>query len=189
MHYLLGGAARAGKSAIARQFLRETGIPFFCLDWLMMGLAQGLPATGVDPDDDELAVGVLLWPVVRPLALALVEDEVDYLIEGVQLHPQQVRQLYDQAPGQVRGCFVGYVEIDVMAKFRQLRRYGGGADDWLRYEEDDQLVAQIERLKALSRRLRTECACYRVPYFETTTDRDHTVTEVVRYFRQANAPV
>lgn len=50
----LGGAARAGKSAIARQFLHETGIPFFCPDWLMMGLAQGLSATGVDPDDDEL---------------------------------------------------------------------------------------------------------------------------------------
>jgi hypothetical protein len=155
----------------------------------MMGLAQGLPAVGVDPDDDELAVGALIWPVVRPLALALVEDEVDYLIEGVQLHPQQVRELCDQAPDQVCGCFVGYAEIDVLAKFRQLRHYGGGPDDWLRHEEDDQLVAQIERLKALSQRLRTECAHYRVPYFETTTDRDHTVAEVVRYFRQANAPV
>ncbi len=82
MLYFLGGAPRAGKSAISRQFLKETETPFFCLDYLMMGFANGLPALGVDPEDDELAVGERLWPVVKPMAVALLEDEVE--------HPDQI---------------------------------------------------------------------------------------------------
>jgi adenosyl cobinamide kinase/adenosyl cobinamide phosphate guanylyltransferase len=32
MLYLLGGAARSGKSIIAKRILAESRIPFFCLD-------------------------------------------------------------------------------------------------------------------------------------------------------------
>ena len=57
MLYLLGGASCAGKTTIAKHFLAEMGIPTFSLDYLMMGFARGLPALGVDPEDDEFAVG------------------------------------------------------------------------------------------------------------------------------------
>jgi chloramphenicol 3-O-phosphotransferase len=96
MLYLLGGAARSGKSTIARKFLAETGIPFFDLDYLMMGFANGLPDYGVDPDDDELRVGELLWPVVKPMATAMLENEFNYLIEGAQLHPRHAWELGEQ---------------------------------------------------------------------------------------------
>ncbi|MGE5223308.1 MAG: hypothetical protein ACM3PY_12790 [Omnitrophica WOR_2 bacterium] len=43
MIYLVGGAARSGKSMIAQRFMAQTGIPYFCLDWLMMGFANGMP--------------------------------------------------------------------------------------------------------------------------------------------------
>ena len=44
MLFIVGGAARSGKSIIAREYLRRTGTPYFSLDFLVMGLAAGAPA-------------------------------------------------------------------------------------------------------------------------------------------------
>ena len=72
MLYLLGGAARTGKTTIANAFLVQTGIPFFSLDFLMMGFTNGLPEYGVDSDADELLVAEQLWPVIRSMATAMM---------------------------------------------------------------------------------------------------------------------
>ncbi len=82
MLYLLGGAARTGKTTIAQAFLSKTGIPFFSLDFLMMGFANGLPEYGLDPEADELLVAEQLWPVVRAMLTAMVEEEIDYWSKG-----------------------------------------------------------------------------------------------------------
>jgi hypothetical protein len=118
MLYLLGGTARAGKSAAARQFMAETGVPYFPLDCLMMGVAQGLPSLGVDPEDDELRIVDLLWPLVRPIATTFVEEQIDYLLEGAQLAPRHAWELGQALPGAVRACFLGFADVDTRAKLR-----------------------------------------------------------------------
>jgi 2-phosphoglycerate kinase len=93
MIYLLGGASRTGKTTIARAFLAETGIPFFSLDFLMMGFVNGLPEYGVDSEADEMLIAEQLGPVVRFMIAAMVEEEIDYLVEGVQIHPRYAKEL------------------------------------------------------------------------------------------------
>jgi len=183
MLYLLGGTARAGKSTIARQFLTQTGIPFFCLDYLMMGLANGLPEYGVDPDDDERRVADLLWPVIEPMATAMVENEEDYLLEGVQLLPKHAWALRQKLAGQLRVCFVGFAEVDVPVKLAEIRHFGGGPDDWLKELDDQEALANIERLKDISRYVRDECLKYELKYVEISADLGQTVNLVVQYFR------
>jgi hypothetical protein len=137
MLYLLGGAARTGKTAAANAFLAKTGIPFFSLDFLMMGFANGLPSLGVDPESDDLLIAEQLWPVVRSMATAMVEEEIDYLIEGAQLRPKHAWELREERAGCVRVCFLGLAQADPLAKLREIRRFGGGADDWLRHYSDE----------------------------------------------------
>ncbi len=45
MLYLLGGAARSGKSIIARRVMTHYQLPFFSLDYLSNGMAEGLART------------------------------------------------------------------------------------------------------------------------------------------------
>ncbi|NLE44324.1 MAG: adenylate kinase [Chloroflexi bacterium] len=179
MLYLVGGAARSGKSTIARQFMLETGTPYFCLDYLMMGFANGLPGSGVDPEDDELHIGALLWPVVQAMAIALLENEEDYLFEGVQLCPVHVGKLVDAFPGQVRACFVGFASVDVRQKAAELRQYGGGLDDWLRDYTEERFIEEVERLKDLSARIEAECESCGLRYVEISDDLHETVGLVV----------
>lgn len=181
MLYLLGGAARAGKSTIAARFLDETGIPYFCLDVLMMGLARGQPELGIDPEDDEQHVAHLLWPVVEGMSRTMIENDDPYLFEGVQLRPQDVAVLCRQFPDKIRACFVGYAEADPQTKFEEIRRHGGGLDDWLRELDDATVMADVRRLIAQSRDIRDECERLDLRYFEIGEDWPRSVETVVAY--------
>ncbi len=68
MLYMLGGAARAGKSIIARRILAEKRIPFFCLDHLAIGAASTYPQLQIDLDSDDASVGEKIWPLVKSVA-------------------------------------------------------------------------------------------------------------------------
>ena len=188
MLYLLGGAARTGKTTIAREFLAQTGIPFFSLDFLMMGFANGLPEHGVDPEADELLVAEQLGPVIKAMATAMIEEDVDYLVEGVQLHPRYAWELRQEFAGLVRACFVGFVDVDTSTKLQEIRRFGGGADDWLRHYSDEQLAQEVERLKALSLCLRETCRQYGLTYVEVSNDLAGTVADVMRYLTGVETP-
>jgi hypothetical protein len=180
MLYLLGGTARTGKTTIAREFLTRTGIPFFSLDFLMIGFVNGLPEYGVDSDADELLVAEQLGPVIKGMATAMIEEEIDYLLKGVQLHPRYAWELREQFPGLVRGCFVGFIDVDTPTKVDEIRRFGGGADDWLCDYSGEQLLQEVERLKALSLRLREACRQYKFAYVEASEDLAGTVADAMR---------
>jgi hypothetical protein len=188
MLYLLGGVARSGKTRIARQFLARTGIPYFSLDYLMMGFANGLPELSVDPEADELLVAQQLWPVIRSMATAMVEDEVVFLLEGVQLHPNHVSGFCMSFPGAVRACFVGLADMDTAAKFQEIRHFGGGADDWLRHYSDEWVRQEIERIKAQSAYIRDTCQEVGLTYIEASRGLAITAAQVIQHFVGVQAP-
>jgi hypothetical protein len=71
------GAARSGKTTTAIRFLKEAKIAYFSLDYLMMGIANGIPELGVHPTEGDFITGQRLWKVVDPLMTAMVENEID----------------------------------------------------------------------------------------------------------------
>ena len=73
MLYLVGGASRSGKSTIARRLLQQHGIPYFSIDILMMGFANGAPELDFDPDASEIARGEALWPILRAMCVNVLE--------------------------------------------------------------------------------------------------------------------
>jgi len=187
MLYLLGGTARSGKTRIARQFLTQTGIPYFSLDYLMMGFANGIPESKVDPESDELLVAEQLWPVIQSMATAMVEDEVVFLLEGVQLHPIHVADFYNRYPDAVRACFVGLAEMNTATKFQEIRHFGGRADDWMRHYSDEWVRQEIERIEAQSLKIRDVCQEVGLKYVEASDDVSITAGRVIQHFMGGQA--
>lgn len=181
MLYLLGGAARAGKSTIAHKFLAATGTPFFCLDYLMMGVAKGAPLLGVDPNADDLHTATLLTPVIKAMAVAMIENGENYLLEGVQLHPALAAELLARFPGQVTACFLGYADADVTAKVAAIRTFGGVNNDWLASANDTTLTQTVADLVRLSQHLRAACQQADLRYFEISTHFTATIDAVVDF--------
>ena len=51
MAFFLGGTPSSGKTTTAERFLAEEGVPFPPLEYLIIGVANGLPEAEVNPRD------------------------------------------------------------------------------------------------------------------------------------------
>lgn len=184
MLYLIGGTARAGKTTIAKRFLKETGIPYFSLDYLMMGISRGVPELNVDPNGGNFIIAKKLLQVVNPMVIAMLENRANYLIEGVQLIPKHIKELQVKFPKQVRACFVGFSNDDVRRKCKELSTYSSlSENDWSRHYSEDKLKLEVEKLISESVKIRDECKLYGITYFDITDNYNETIDIIVNYLK------
>jgi hypothetical protein len=191
MLYLIGGAPRSGKSLLVRRLLAERHVPYLPIDQLMMGVARGWPDAGVDPAASDAAVGERLWPVIREMARTLLDDGLDYAIEGAQLQPAHVAAVRDLHPTAVRACFLGYADATPGKKLRAIRKHAGLPNDWIQAWawSDAEVLAFIGRMTAHSAELRDRCAAHGLRYFEVSQDFDGSLTAALSYLTAPGDPV
>ena len=184
MLYLLGGAARSGKSIIARRVMAHYQLPFFSLDYLTKGMAQVWLQLQNDLDTDDATVGERIWPVVKSIATMMRRTHVHILLEGASLQPHQASELILAFPNQVRACFVGFADADITEKLQQVRQFGGQPDDWMAHWDDALVVQQLEHLKLVSRAIHAVCQQRHLPYFEISRQFEHTISAIVQHIGQ-----
>jgi hypothetical protein len=170
MLYLLGGASRAGKSKLSRKMLMERRVPPFSLDILMMGLVNGMPQFGLDALASAIVRGEMLWPLVRAMAVNVVETGVALLLEGDILLPKHVAELSQCYGAEVRACFLGYTSVSPARKLQDIRALGGEPNDWLQDASDDEVLALIAEMVHFSSYLKRECDLHHVRYFDGSAD-------------------
>ncbi len=170
MLYLVGGAARSGKSLLAKRMLHEQGVAYFSTDALLMGFRNGLPGFGVREENTDIANAAILRPLVEAIAENLLVTEQSYLLEGVLLQPATVAQLQRDAGPAVRACFLGYSTIASLEKLTQVKLYKSQPHDWLTKYSDDEIVSLIDRMKTVSLDLKAACATNNLPYFDVSDD-------------------
>jgi hypothetical protein len=166
--HLLGGTSRSGKTTIARRLVQEKAIPYSSLDVLVMGLGRGWPGDRVDLDATDEARARILWPVIRAMAVNLLDEErthPTYLLEGIVLFPQGVAELAAEYPGRVRTCFLGYLAVDPPTMLRRVRAV---EPDWYYWAPDSDALAFLAEQVELSRCLARQCAERGLPYVDVS---------------------
>jgi hypothetical protein len=129
MIYILGGASRSGKTLLSRRVVSEKGIPYFPLDALFGGLANGAPQLGIKYEQSFIERAEKMWPVAKPLLGFFFHEEKDFLIEGDSILPRQVQELTLEG-NQVRSCFLGYADLNKEEKLTLIRTHHQGELDW-----------------------------------------------------------
>ena len=154
--YLVGGAPRVGKSALAQRLLETDRIPWLPTDVLRTVLRRVLPELdAVDQDPvDAARLAELMYPHIEQAAEVCAEEAERFLIEGFELSPSYPARLQAGLAGTtVRSCFLGHgrFSADDLAAYRgpkpQHEREASRA-------ELDEAAAWIRRR---SRQLRDEC--------------------------------
>ncbi|MCW3095715.1 MAG: hypothetical protein JWL77_1333, partial [Chthonomonadaceae bacterium] len=171
MLLIIGGAARTGKSILSRRLLLETHQPYLSLDVLKMGLVNGLPSFGLDPEASAIAIAEQLWPLVKAMAVNMVETDVHYTIEG-EILPKHADELALRFPKEVRAGFLGYADIVPRQKLAEIRKFGGHPNDWLTDYPDEDILELVEQNVEFSRYLQKECRRLGIPYFDTSESFD-----------------
>lgn len=181
MLYLIGGASRSGKTTTAKRIVNEAGIPYFSLDYLMMGLANGVPELGVHPTEGDFITGQRMWKIVDPMLTAMVENGIDYTVEGVQLLPAFVAEFQQKFAGDVRCCFIGQSELDVTAIEEMKLHSSATENDGFKDLSHIEALAEMKRIRADSARYKVECEVHNLPYFESSSNFNLTLDQVVAY--------
>jgi len=185
MLLIIGGAARTGKGILSRRLLLETHQPYLSLDVLKMGLVNGVPSFGLDPEASAVAIAEQLWPLVRAMAVNMVETDVHYIIEG-EILPEHADELAKRFPTEVRACFLGYAEIAPRRKLAEIRKFGGHPNDWLTDYPDEDVLELVEQNVEFSRYLQKECRRLGIPYCDTSESFDSAHNRAFTYLMQSS---
>jgi hypothetical protein len=163
--YLVGGAPRVGKSALAQQLLATDGIPWLPTDVVRTVLRRVLPELdAVDQDPvDSLRLAEVMYPHIEQAAEVCVEEAERFLIEGFELAPTYPARLQAAVEGiSVRACFLGHrtFSADDLASYRGPKpQHEGQASS----AELDQAAAWIRQR---SHQLREQCRKEGLPYID-----------------------
>lgn len=181
MLYLVSGTSRSGKTMIAQKILKAKAIPYFSLDWIVMGFTNGMPQCGIHDKlfPDEIAVGIRDF--LESMCASMLWDDVDYVIEGEAILPESARKLLDQHAENIRVCYVGYTDIDVNQKVQEVKTYSVGERDWLLQESEVQIRKHIENMVTYSRKVKQECEQHNVRYFDTSSAFLSTIDKATEY--------
>ena len=111
----------------------------------------------------------------------MVETEIDYIIEGYTILPEQVNELQNLYPKQIKSCFAGYTRINPEKKLEEIRTYSDLPNDWAKSSSDNDVLDLINRSISYSIFLETECAKYKIPYFDQSEDFIGTQRRILTY--------
>jgi len=168
MIYLIGGPGRSGKTTLAMRLNKRHGIAYFSLDYLMMGLYHGAPELEIDPNNSEVLVALRMWPVVKPLITAMLENGEEYCVEGFAVTPEHVQQLEERFSEDFRACFLGYCTADPERKLKQEREHKT-TNPWSRDISQEAGIAEIKIMRNASVTLKNDCVNLGYEYFDTST--------------------
>lgn len=180
MLFILGGAARSGKTLISRKLLEEKNIPYFCIDYLVTALER-YPSLDIKHGQPFIAKSEKLWTSVFPLMAHLEESEPNYLVEGDGILPKQISELQTKIDD-LKVCFVGYTNIVPTKKLNDIRKSKAVDDDWPSDYKDEDLLPMISDMIEFSKYLKKECEKYNIQYFDCSQNFEECQKQIFNFF-------
>lgn len=168
MLYIIGGAARSGKSILTHRLLEEKLIPYFPLDGLVGMLKHSAPELGVTHDIPFIEKSKRAGTFNKHLFKYLLKTQKDYSAEGDCILPSDVAEVQEKYADRIRCCFLGYCTIPAEKKLEHVRTFNRGEWDWTHYHEDKEMLPMLEEMITYSKFLKEECAKYDIPFFDVS---------------------
>ena len=148
-----------------------------------MGLARGFPTHGINPEDPEHTNAEKMWPVVQSMSRSIIEAGLEYLVEGVSILPEHVKELLQSHPASIKACFIGYTRVSPEDKLRSIREYSNFPNNWSKGYSDNQLLDLINNEVKHSVHLQNECLEYDITYFDQSGDFMETIDAAMSYLK------
>ena len=169
MLYIIGGAARSGKSLLSRRLSKEKGVSHFPVDVLVSGL-EAMPGIDIVHDMDFLQKAEVVAPCLIAMLEHLAAEKESHVVEGDGLLPSVAGSVIAKYPDYVRTCFLGFPNQDAQEKLSLVREHDGADDDWTSRHSDEVLLGYIQRMIDWSRDLKSMCETMDIAFIDVGDD-------------------
>lgn len=170
--YLIGGAARTGKSTLAHMLLERKHIAYESVDSIYHMLMFAAPELKIkvktDQDTNKIKKAQTLYPFLKALIMMKHWEMGNYCIEGDGFLPEQVAKFLEEIPKEkgienfkLKCIFLGYSTADL-----KMILENQGHNDWLSYKSEKEQQETFERLLKMSEFLKEGCEKYGFTYID-----------------------
>lgn len=181
MLYLVSGASRAGKTIIAKKVSVQKGISYFSLDWLVMGFTNGIPEYGIHdmlfPDE----IAERSWSFLKAMFESMIWSEINYIVEGEAILPELIIELLKKYPDKIKICFVGFTDVDLNEKVKDVKNFSCGENDWLSDKSDAYIMDHVKNMIVHSLKIKKSCKENSLKYVDTSKNFMDTIEHAVAY--------
>lgn len=181
MIYIISGASRSGKSILAKQLMQKRGIPYLSLDWLVMGFTNGIPEYGIHDKLWPHEIAEKIWNYLQAMISSIIWTEVDLIIEGEAVLPELLSDFIKKYPKQFSVCFLGYSQVPISQKLKEVYAYHRDKKDWLTDESQEYVQDHIQNMVKYSKRIESACIKYNMKYFDTSVNFQQSLDRALNY--------
>jgi hypothetical protein len=165
--FIISGAARAGKTTLAKRIQSEFKTNLIAGDAFMRAMEHSFPETGiVMVGDFEKNIDIHSKFATHLLNYYTYYGH-GYVLDSVHVSPEnsvKMRELNGFTPT----IFLGYAYADPIKKLKDIRHYDSKGNSWTSERSDEDLLAFIERQIQHSIKLKDACAYHNIPYIDTS---------------------
>jgi len=167
MLYILSGVAKSGKTLIAKKLLEKHQISYFSTDYLMMSLSLGAPQLGVNHEEDDFIVANAMEPYLYFMIKTMVENNIDYLLEGVHFNPLFAKKILTEFKGKIKFLYLGFSNVSWEDKLDELNRYRTSMENcWFKHNSYDQMIELVKSLIEVSSNIKKKARDFSIPYID-----------------------
>jgi 2-phosphoglycerate kinase len=176
MVYILTGVAKSGKSLVSKEIIKKKQLPLVSSDHIMMMLAKN--NMGINPNASDSSVSKDLEPFLFAMIETMIENNEDYVIEGVHFNTSFIKLLKEKFSDQISVVYLGYKDSKVEDKVSELKRFKDKLqNDWI-FHHKDSIQEIVDYLIKESNRLYKECKENRITYIEVKNIQEQ-VSEII----------
>lgn len=152
MIVLIAGASHTGKTLLAQKLLEKYGWPYLSIDHLKMGLIRS-GQTDLTPLSDDDALTAYLWPIVREMVKAAVENGQHLVVEGCYIPFDWAKDFPVEYLVHIRYVCLVMSEDYIRSHFDDIRQQANAIE---RRVEDDCTLESVLKDNARTLRLARE---------------------------------
>ncbi len=186
---LIIGAARSGKSTLARLVSKKFGYNVLSIDNLISGFEK-IPSCGIMHDGADEETSKNIEPFLEGLFTEISEGSnfyngVKYVIEGTHIDFSKLMDFMNTDNMKEKFIVIGltYNNVTVDEMYQNIRKYDT-EDDWTYWNSDEELYGNVkyflERNEWFSKMFKE----YNILTFDTSVDREKVMDKIIEELKE-----
>lgn len=177
-HIIIAGAARSGKTMLALK-LGQEGFVHYKMDSIKRGIDNNF-WNGYKDDWKKVSphMAYLIKTIIDDNQSDIVRNKEFYCIDTCHIYPRDIAK-YDLKNTII--VFMGYCDIDVEDKLKNIRKYD--IDTWSAFKNDEDLINDTKLDIQFSKEAKKQCEELGIKFFDTSVNFEKTLYEIYKYIK------
>ena len=181
---LLIGAARSGKTSLAKKFAKEKGYSIISIDNIVSGF-EAFSDLKIEHDGNDVETAKNLAPFLIKYFVELSEgsifyDGIKFVIEGTHIDFEQLMPFLQSDKYKEKYEIIGltYNDITEEEMYNNIKKYDT-EDDWTYWCSDEELKGDVKYFIKKNKFFNDKFKEYNIKSYDTSHDREKVLSEIV----------